>query len=68
MKAKDSTGSEDNSLFYHVEDELRSSILQLSLLDVNMDRLPNCKSLYEMCYDALLSNIKNNMIFNSTFS
>lgn len=43
MKAKDSSGSEDSSLFYNVEDELRSSILQLSLLDVNMDKLPNSK-------------------------
>jgi hypothetical protein len=49
MKAKDSAGSEDNSLFYHVEDELRSSILQLSLLDVNMEKLPNCKLLYDVC-------------------
>ena len=43
MKAKDSSGSEDSSLFYNFEDELRSSILQLSLLDVNMDKLPNSK-------------------------
>ena len=43
MKAKDSLGSEDSSLFYNVEDELRSSILQLSLLDINMDKLPNSK-------------------------
>lgn len=45
MKAKDSSGSgsEDSSLFYDIEDELRSSILQLSLLDVNMDKLPNSK-------------------------
>ena len=55
MKAKDSAGSEDNSLFYHVEDELRSSILQLSLLDVNMDRLPNCKLLHNMC--VIMHNI-----------
>ena len=54
MKAKDITGSEDNSLFYHVEDELRSSILQLSLLDVNMDKLPNCKLLHIICYDTVL--------------
>ena len=43
MKAKDVPGSEDNSLFYYVEDELRSSILQLLLLDVNMDKLPKSK-------------------------
>lgn len=68
IKAKESVASEDNSLFYHVEDELRSSILQLSLLDVNMDRLPNCKLLHNMCYDAQLLNIKNKIIFNSAFS